>query len=219
MLKIWGRANSANVKKVLWTAEELGVAYERVDAGGAFGVVGSPEFRAMNPNGLVPVVQDGDLTLYEWSIKEVIAHIAHYENVIVRWLAAKYGVGSLWIADPDARAKAEVWMDWSHSYAVPFRDVVFGLLRTPPEQRDHAAIARGIEACAALFGVADAALARALPVAMGVITIASGTCVRLFSASTSPMVSEAAVPDLPPLAPTKPVRFPPPRRLMRAGKT
>lgn len=147
MLKIWGRANSANVKKVLWTAEELGVPHERIDAGGAFGIVGSPEFRALNPNGLVPVVQDGDVTLYE-------------SNTIVRWLAAKYGGGALWIADPDARARAEMWMDWSHSFAYPFRDVIFGLLRTPPEQRDHAAIERGRQTCAGLFGIADAALAQ-----------------------------------------------------------
>mgnify|MGYP001765227205 CR=1 FL=1 len=147
MLKIWGRANSANVKKVLWVAEELGLAYERVDAGGAFGVVGTPEYRAMNPMGLVPVLQDGDLTLFE-------------SNTIVRYLAAKYGVGSLWIADPGARAAAEKWMDWSHSFAHPFRDVIFGLLRTPAEQRDLAAIARGVAECARLFGIADAELGR-----------------------------------------------------------
>ena len=147
MLTIWGRANSANVKKVTWTAEELGLAYDRIDAGGAFGGLDTPEYRAMNPNGLVPVLKDGDLVLFE-------------SNTIVRYLAAKYGEGSLWIADPGARAKAEMWMDWVHSFAYPFRDVVFGLLRTPPEQRDNAAIARGIAECGRLFGIADAALAK-----------------------------------------------------------
>lgn len=147
MLKIWGRANSANVKKALWVAEELGLAYERIDAGGAFGVVNTPEYRAMNPMGLVPVLQDGDLTLFE-------------SNVIVRYLAAEYGAESLWIADPGARAQAEIWMDWSHSLAWPFRDVVFGLLRAAPEKRDHAAIERGIAECTRLFAIADAALAK-----------------------------------------------------------
>lgn len=146
-LIIWGRANSANVKKVLWVAEELGVPFERIDAGGAFGVVDTPEYRALNPMGLVPCVQDGDLTLFE-------------SNVVVRWLAAKYGRGSLWIADPDLRARAEVWMDWQHSFATPFRDVVFGLLRTPPEKRDTAAIERGIAECARLWTIADRVLAK-----------------------------------------------------------
>jgi glutathione S-transferase len=146
MITVWGRANSANVKKVLWTAEELGVAYERIDAGGAFGGLDTPEFVAMNPNKMVPVVKDGDLVLFE-------------SNTIVRWLAAKYGEGSLWIADPDARARAEVWMDWIHSFAHPFRDVVFGILRTPPEKRDTAAIDRGLAECARLFGIADRRLA------------------------------------------------------------
>ncbi|MDK9694839.1 MAG: glutathione S-transferase [Siculibacillus sp.] len=147
MLTIWGRANSANVKKVLWIAEELGLPYERIDAGGPFGGLDTSEYRAMNPMGLVPVLQDGDLTLFE-------------SNVIVRYLAARYGVGSLWIDDPAARATAEIWMDWQHSFATPFRDVVFGILRTPPEKRDHAAIERGIAECARLWGIADAALAK-----------------------------------------------------------
>lgn len=146
MITIWGRANSANVKKVLWVAEELGVAYERIDAGGAFGGLDTPEYTAMNPNRMVPVVKDGDLVLFE-------------SNTIVRWLAAKYGVGRLWIADPDARARAEVWTDWQHSFAHPFRDVIFGLLRTAPEKRDWPAIERGKAECARLFGIADAALA------------------------------------------------------------
>lgn len=147
MLKIWGRPNSSNVKKVLWACEELGVPYERVDAGGAFGVVDTAEFRAMNPNGLVPVVQDGDLTLWE-------------SNTIVRWLAAKHPDGGLWIADPDARASVEKWMDWSHSFAAPFRDVVFGLLRTPPEKRDNSAIESGRVACAGLWSIVDTTLMR-----------------------------------------------------------
>ena len=145
MLAIWGRANSANVKKVLWIAEELGLPYERIDAGGAFGVVGTPEYRAMNPMGLVPVLQDGDLTLFE-------------SNVIVRYLAARYGAGRLWIADPGSRARAEMWMDWNLTLGFVLRDAIFGLLRTPPEQRDHAAIERSVAEGARLVAIADAAL-------------------------------------------------------------
>ena len=145
MLTIWGRANSANVKKVLWVAEELGLAYRRIDAGGAFGRLDTPEFRAMNPMGLVPVLQDGDLTLFE-------------SNVIVRYLAAKYGAGALWPADPAARAKAERWMDWNHTVGFAMRDAIFGLLRTPPEKRDPVAIEKSLAESARLVAIAAAAL-------------------------------------------------------------
>ena len=146
MIEIWGRTNSANVKKVLWALEELGLPFLRHDAGGAFGVVETPAYRAMNPNGLVPVLVEDGFTLWE-------------SNTIVRYLAARYGDGSLLSPDPRLRAKAEQWMDWSHSFAHPFRDVIFGLLRTPPEKRDPAAIERGRQICAGLFAIADAALA------------------------------------------------------------
>ena len=78
MLKIWGRTNSTNVKKALWAAEEVGVPYENIPAGGAFGIVSDPEYRAMNPNGLVPTLEDKDLVLWE-------------SNTIVRYLVAQYG--------------------------------------------------------------------------------------------------------------------------------
>src|SRR3546814_1286434 len=81
MLKIWGRVNSTNVKKVLWCAEELGLPFEQIDAGGAFGVVNDAAYRAMNPNGLVPCIQDGSFVLWE-------------SNAIVRYLAAKHGEGT-----------------------------------------------------------------------------------------------------------------------------
>ena len=65
MIKIWGRPNSSNVQKVLWAADEIGVKYERTDAGGAFGIVKEPKYLAMNPNGLIPTIEDGDLILWE----------------------------------------------------------------------------------------------------------------------------------------------------------
>src|SRR6185369_11598935 len=86
MLKIWGRLSSVNVQKVVWCCDELGLAYERVDAGGAFGLNDTPQYLAMNPNGLVPVIEDEGFILYE-------------SNAITRYLAAKHGTGTLWPGD------------------------------------------------------------------------------------------------------------------------
>lgn len=127
MLKIWGRPNSSNVQKVLWAADEIGVKYERTDAGGAFGIVKEPKYLAMNPNGLVPTVEDGDLILWE-------------SNVIVRYLAAKYGKGTLAIDDPGKRALAEKWMDWGFTLGGPNTPLFWGYIRTPPDKRDPAAL-------------------------------------------------------------------------------
>lgn len=119
MLKIWGRKNSSNVRKALWIAHELGLAFESIDAGGAFGVVDEPHYRALNPNGLVPMLEDGDLTLWE-------------SNTIVRYLCAEYGGDQGWyLEDPRQRALADKWMDWTtSSFATPFRPLFWGLLRT-----------------------------------------------------------------------------------------
>jgi len=99
MLKIWGRANSINVQKVLWCCGELGLQYDRIDAGNEFGVNKTPQYRALNPNGLVPTIEDGDFQLWE-------------SNVIVRYLAQKSGHGRLYPANIKTRFDAERWMDW-----------------------------------------------------------------------------------------------------------
>jgi glutathione S-transferase len=128
MLKIWGRANSINVQKVLWCADELGLQYERVDVGGAFGGNKEPAYLAMNPNGLVPTVEDDGLVLWE-------------SNSIVRYLAAKHAPGTLAPREPGARAEAERWMDWQLSTAAAGMTTIFwGWIRTPPEKRDLAAM-------------------------------------------------------------------------------
>ena len=146
MLKIWGRTNSVNVKKVLWCAAELGIAFERQDAGMQFGVVNEPWYRKMNPNGLVPTIDDGGLVLWE-------------SNAIVRYLAAKYGSGMLSPADPDKRAACDKWMDWTIStLAGPYRDVFWGLVRTPPEKRDAAQIEAACKKGSEVLAIADAAL-------------------------------------------------------------
>jgi glutathione S-transferase len=147
MLTIWGRKNSGNVRKALWAAEEAGVPYTRQDAGGAFGVVNDAHYRAMNPNGLVPVIEDDGLVLWE-------------SNAIVRYLAAKYADGVLYASDPGERAQADKWMDWASStLAAPFRDVFWGTVRTPPEQRNQEVIAAAIKRCGELLAIPDAALA------------------------------------------------------------
>ena len=123
MLKIWGRNNSVNVQKVLWCCEELAVEYERIDAGGAFGIVNTPEYRRLNPNGLVPTIDDDGFVLWE-------------SHAIVRYLAAKHGAG-FWPEDRRMRAEADQWMDWSQTTFWPaIRPLFMGLIRTAPEQRD-----------------------------------------------------------------------------------
>jgi glutathione S-transferase len=147
MLKVWGRSNSVNVKKVMWCVGELGLAHERIDAGGAFGVVNEPSYRAMNPNGKVPTIEDGSLVLWE-------------SNAIVRYLAAKYGDGDLWPTDPAARALADRWMDWlTANFAGPFGQVFVPLVRLPPEKRDPAAIAAAAAECGKLLAIVEGALA------------------------------------------------------------
>jgi glutathione S-transferase len=148
MLKIWGRNTSVNVQKVMWAVGELGLPHERIDVGGAFGKNREPPYLAMNPNGLVPTLEDGDFLLWE-------------SNSIVRYLAAKYGAGTLEPADLQARARASSWMDWQLTVAhPPLTPVFWGLIRTPPEKRDHAAIEAGKVKCMAAMKILDAQLAK-----------------------------------------------------------
>ncbi|HDL7749005.1 TPA: glutathione S-transferase [Yersinia enterocolitica] len=148
MLTVWGRNNSTNVKKVLWSLEELGVSYERVDVGGQYGKLNDPLYRSLNPNGLIPCLQDGDFILWE-------------SNTIVRYLAAQYGDNALYLPEAKQRAAAEKWMDWATSSVVePFKAVFIGLVRTAPELQDKAKIAHGIDQLNALMAIADEALSK-----------------------------------------------------------
>lgn len=147
MLVIWGRDNSVNVQKVLWLCEEMGIAHERRDAGLQFGVVNTPEYRAMNPNGLVPTIDDDGFVMWE-------------SNAIVRYLASKHG-GALWPDDAHRRARADQWMDWSNTtYWPTIRPLFLGLVRTPPEKRDPALLEQQRVATAAICQTLDAHLAR-----------------------------------------------------------
>jgi glutathione S-transferase len=124
MLVVWGRNNSVNVQKVLWCCEELTLEYKRIDAGRAFGVVNTPEYRRLNPNGLVPTIQDEGFVLWE-------------SNAIVRYLAAKHDTGGLWPEDVKVRAEADRWMDWMLStFWAAIHDLFVGMIRTEPDKRD-----------------------------------------------------------------------------------
>ena len=145
MLKIWGRVNSVNVKKALWCLEELKLPYQRVDAGMQFGVVDTPEYRRLNPNGVVPTIDDDGFVLWE-------------SHTIVRYLSMKHGRGTLWPADDRTWAEASKWMDWAFTFLASMRPVFWNLVRTPPEKRDMAAVEDGRKKCAQLAGMLDAAL-------------------------------------------------------------
>ena len=146
MIVVWGRRNSINVQKVLWALAELGLSFERHNAGGSFGGTASAEFKAMNPNGLVPVLRDGDITMFE-------------SNAIVRYLAARYGAGSLRPAEPQALALAEQWMEWTTTTIAPYAGTVFmQIVRTSPDRRNEGAIAQGVEQLRTSLPVVDAAL-------------------------------------------------------------
>ncbi len=99
MLTIWGRANSINVQKVMWTVGELGLGHTRIDAGGAFGGLDTDEYAARNPHRRVPVIDDDGVIVWE-------------SNAIVRYLCARHAAGTLWATDPAERAMADRWMDW-----------------------------------------------------------------------------------------------------------
>lgn len=146
-MKVWGRLDSTNVKKVLWCADELGLDYQQIDVGGKFGGLNEPEYRAMNPNGLVPCVQDDGLTLWE-------------SNAIIRYLGARYGAGRIFDPDPVRRVQADKWMDWaSTSLVEPWKAWFINLVRKAPGERNEQSMAKGLETFARGLAVANQALA------------------------------------------------------------
>ena len=147
MLKVWGRANSINVQKVLWCASELGVEFERIDFGGVFGGTDTPEYRAMSPMGLIPTIDDDGVILWE-------------SHTCVRYLAAKNDSGGLWPDNASARAESEIWMDWVlASVNQPMNLVFKGLIRTPEAERDMVAISEAKEQMQGFWGIVDSRLA------------------------------------------------------------
>src|SRR3981081_2487315 len=148
MIKIWGRNTSSNVQNVMWAIGEMKLPHQRIDVGGAFGKNNEAPYLAMNPNSLVPTLEEEDgFTLWE-------------SNSVVRYLAAKHG-GGLEPADPQARAQAHQWMDWQLSVIGPAITPVFwGMIRTPPEKRDQSAIDTGKEKTTAAAKIMDAQLCK-----------------------------------------------------------
>ena len=151
MLNIWGRISSINVRKVVWCAQELGLDFQRTEAGGRFGVVQTPEYLRLNPNAMVPTIDDGEgpdrVTLWE-------------SNVIVRYLCARHSPAKLYPEPLAARFDAERWMDWQQTTLNPVSGGAFRQwIRTPPEQRQPEAIAYSVHATEPLFALLDAHLA------------------------------------------------------------
>lgn len=165
MRRLWGRANSVNVQKVIWALEELGLPYERIEAGGAHGVVGEQSYRALNPNGLVPTLQEDDFVLWE-------------SNAILRYLA-RLPASPLVLPD-DARACARIdqWLDWQATTFTPaMRDCFWQLIRVPQDQRDQPAIEASrvrTEAAAALLDAHLAGTAFVAGETFGIADIAVG---------------------------------------------
>jgi glutathione S-transferase len=130
--------------------EELELPFEHIQAGLQHGVNNTPEYLAMNPNGLVPVLCDDATNSVLWE-----------SNTIIRYLAAQYGQSKLWIEAPAERSQAEKWMDWANNTLSPkHRTILLGYVRTPPEKRDNAAIEAAVQECEALFKIMDSALAQ-----------------------------------------------------------
>lgn len=183
-ITVWGRLNSINVQKVIWALEETGVAYDHVPLGGKFGGLDDPAYRAMNPNGKVPTLRDGDLIMWE-------------SHAIVRYLAATYGAG-LWPADSKARAVADQWTDWTATTFQPaWIDVFWLFVRTPNAQHDKVAIGKALAASFNAYGILDQRLATTPFLAGDVLTyadIVAGVSMHRW------MTMEIQRPDLPHLA-------------------
>ena len=146
MIKIWGRKNSINVQKVLWCCDELKIPYERIDAGAQYGVVDTSTYRALNPNALVPTIEEGKFVLWE-------------SNAIVRYLAAKHGSGTLWPTDLSERASADRWMDWHMSTLwMHLRPLFVQLVRRTPDKRDQTIIDAAREKTLGALKILDAHL-------------------------------------------------------------
>jgi glutathione S-transferase len=166
MLKVWGRRSSANVQKVMWLIGELQLAHEHIPAGGPYGVVTEPRFRAMNPNGLVPVIEDDGVIMWE-------------SNAILRYLAATYGKDIFWFADPKQRAPIDQWEEWA---ATTFQPDMIGLFvnywRTPENQRNPNTVRNFLQRSERTLRILDAELGKRAYIAgdkVSLADIATGT--------------------------------------------
>jgi glutathione S-transferase len=159
MMRIWGRRSAFNVQKALFALGELELPHEHIEAGGSAGGLRTPEFLAMNPNGAIPVLRDGDTTIWE-------------SHSIVRYLAAEYGAGTLWAEDPAVRSLADRWMDWAQATLQPaFMQLFWSYYRTPEAERNEKRIQAAARQCVQAFELLDGHLADARYVAGDAFTM------------------------------------------------
>lgn len=150
MLTVWGRKTSSNVQALMWCIGELGLDYQRHDVGHRYGGNDTPEFLAMNPNGTVPVLQDG------------IGEPIWETGAILRYLAARYGAEGFWPSDPALRAPVDQWAEWAKiNVTLSFTGPVFWrVVRTAPSKRDPSAIEAALAKLNRVLGIAEAQLGR-----------------------------------------------------------
>jgi glutathione S-transferase len=159
-LHIWGRMSSINVRKVVLAAQWMGLDFKRTDAGLRYGINKTPAYLRMNPNGQIPVLQDGGFTLWE-------------SNAIVRYLCAKHSMGNLYPSDLQQRFDAERWMDWQQATMNNVGRAAFvEWIRTPGPQPDVAVIAKSVAATEPQLAILDAQLAQRTFMAGDVMTMA-----------------------------------------------
>ena len=182
MLKLWGRPTSSHTLRVLWTLAEIELDFDFIPASGTmgagghvskgnepFGIVDSPEYRAMNPNGTVPTIDDDGFVLWE-------------SNSIVRYLAMKYAPDLLYGNDVETFASASKWMDWDENEVLHGKHIlVMQLVRLPEEQRDPAELESARQELIEAFGILDNTLSRTPYIAgerfsMGDIPIGVSVC-------------------------------------------
>jgi glutathione S-transferase len=152
MMRLWGRKSSINVQKVLWCLAELGLKegkdFERIDAGLQFGINNTPEFLKLNPNGLVPTLQDGEIVLWE-------------SNTIMRYLSHQHDQAGRFTADIKTHYESEKWMDWQLGTMWPALRIAFlGLTRTPEVERQYESILKGYQETNRLLGLLDQTLSK-----------------------------------------------------------
>jgi glutathione S-transferase len=168
VLTVWGRRSAFNVQKVMWLVAELGIEHRRVEAGGQFGGLDAPAFRAMNPTGRIPVIDDAGTIVWE-------------SHTILRYLAARHGDGGFWSTRADERSRVERWMDWSQTTLQPdfVTGVFWGFYRTPEAQRDWPVLREKIASCGRHFQLLDRVLADQEFLAGDALTLAdlpAGAC-------------------------------------------
>ncbi|MDX2265547.1 MAG: glutathione S-transferase family protein [Hyphomicrobiales bacterium] len=184
MITLYGRMNAWHVRKVIWLLHEIGLDFKRLDYGRGHAPLNTPEFLALNPNGLVPVLDDGGFILWE-------------SNSILRYLAAKYGAEELYPADVRRRAIVDQWLDWQLSVAVPPIRILFYALCYPLEPQPPEAVEAALASAGRAMGVLDARLANAPYVAGPTFSIAD--CALGVTAHRW-MKLDADKPDLPALS-------------------